>query len=88
MENSALKFIGIESGFGKNNNSAYIELDDKFILIDCGFTVFDKLKEKFDFNKYKSINVIITHLHNDHAGSLTQFILYMWYIYIIKRLLL
>ena len=81
MENSALKFIGIESGFGKNNNSAYIELDDKFILIDCGFTVFDKLKEKFDFNKYKSINVIITHLHNDHAGSLTQFILYMWYIY-------
>lgn len=36
MENSALKFIGIESGFGKNNNSAYIELDDKFILIDCG----------------------------------------------------
>lgn len=43
-----------------------------------------KIKDKFDFKKYKKINVIITHLHNDHAGSLSQFILYLWFIYKIK----
>ena len=44
-----------------------------------GFTVFEKIK-KFDFSKYKEIFVIITHLHNDHAGSLSQFILYNWFV--------
>ena len=43
--------------------------------------MFNKLKKGFDFKKYKEIEVIITHLHNDHAGALSQFILYMWYIY-------
>lgn len=76
-----LNFIGTESGFGNNNNSAYVEIDNEFILIDCGFTVFKQLKEKIDFKKYNKINVIITHLHNDHCGSLSQLILYLWFIY-------
>ena len=76
-----LNFIGTESGFGNNNNSAYIEIDNEFILIDCGFTVFKQLKEKIDFKKYNKINVIITHIHNDHCGSLSQLILYLWFIY-------
>ncbi len=81
MGNSTLKFLGRDSGFGKLNNSAYYEERDKFILIDCGYTVFNILKEKFDLNKYKEIDIIITHLHNDHAGSLSQLILYLWFIY-------
>lgn len=76
-----LKFLGSNSGFGDKNNSAYIEKEDKFILIDCGFTVFNEIKNKFDFSKYSEINIIITHLHNDHAGSLSQMILYLWYIF-------
>lgn len=52
-----------------------------YLLLIVGFTVFLKIKDKFDFKKYKKINVIITHLHNDHAGSLSQFILYMWFIF-------
>lgn len=79
--NSTLKFLGMDSGFGNKNNSAYFEKDDKFILIDCGFTVFQQIKKQFNFNKYKEINIIITHLHNDHAGSLSQFILYLWFVY-------
>ena len=39
------------------------------------------MKNNFNFNKYDDIEVIITHLHNDHAGALSQFILYMWFIY-------
>lgn len=81
MKEQILKFLGRDSGFGKENNSTYIEHENKFFLIDCGFTVFSQLKEKFDFNKYDEINVIITHLHNDHAGTLSQFILYLYFIY-------
>ena len=53
MENSVLKFLGSDSGFGAHNNSAYIEERDKLTIIDCGFTVFEQIKEKFDLNKYK-----------------------------------
>ena len=81
MKENLLKFIGNDSGFGDNNNSAYFEKDNEVFIIDCCFTVFNKIKNKFDFNVYNNINVIITHLHNDHAGSLSQFILYMWFIY-------
>lgn len=79
MEDLNLKFLGKDSGFGNKNNSAYIEVDDKLILIDCGFTVFEEAKKRFDFNKYKTIEIILTHLHNDHAGSLSQVILYSWF---------
>lgn len=75
-----LKFFGSDSGFGDNNTCAYFESGDRFILIDCGFTVFNKLKN-LDFSKYNTIDIIITHLHNDHAGSLSQVILYLWFIH-------
>ena len=81
MKEYTLSFLGKDSGFGKNSNSAYLETDKELIIIDCGFSVFEKVKEKFDLSKYNSIKVIITHLHNDHAGSLSQLILYCWYIF-------
>lgn len=81
MKKERLKFLGRDSGFGDFNTSAYIEHEKEFMLIDCGFTVFERLKNDFDFNKYEKIVVLITHLHNDHAGSLSQFILYIWFVY-------
>lgn len=81
MKENIFTFLGKDDGFGDKNNSAYLEINDELFLIDCGFTVFNEVKNKFDFNKYKNISVIITHLHNDHAGSLSQLILYLWFIY-------
>lgn len=80
MEKATLTFLGKDSGFGKKNNSAYCITENNLTIIDCGFTVFNEIKEKFDFNKFTSINIIVTHLHNDHAGSLSQLILYLWFV--------
>ena len=79
--NSTLNFLGKKSGFENENTSAFFEKNNTLTIIDCGFTVFNIIKEKFDLKKYKKINVIITHLHNDHAGSLSQLILYLWFLY-------
>ena len=84
MSYSTFTFLGRDSGFGDNNNSAYVESTGNLYIIDCGFTVFSIVKHKFDFAKYDSINIIITHLHNDHAGSLSQIILYLWFNFNIK----
>lgn len=75
-----LKFLGRGSGFSTSDNSAYIEYDDSLILIDCGNTVFNVLRERVDLSKYDSIYIIITHLHPDHAGSLGQLIMYLGYV--------
>ena len=74
-----LNFIGSDSGFGNNNTTAYIIKDNKFILIDCGFTVFNKIKDIIC--NYDEIDILVTHLHNDHAGSLSQIIMYLYYKY-------
>ena len=84
MENPTLTFIGRDSGFGEKNNSAYFEYNNELFLIDCGFTVFEDVIKRFDFKNYNKVNIIITHLHNDHAGSLSQVILYLWFIHNIK----
>lgn len=81
MNDSTLTFTGSDAGFGDNNNSAYVEVDNQLIIIDCGITVFNAIKNKFDFKKYDDITIVITHLHNDHAGSLSQFIMYLWYVH-------
>lgn len=76
-----LNFLGSDAGFGEKNNSAYYEKDNEIYIIDCGFTVFQEIRKNIDFSKYKKINIIITHLHNDHAGSLSQVILLAWFAY-------
>lgn len=81
MGEHLLTFLGSDSGFGKKNNSAYIEMKNELLLIDCGYTVFDEARNRLDLKKYDKVNIIITHLHNDHAGSLSQFILYSFFVF-------
>ena len=80
MSKSMLTFLGRSSGFGLKNTSAFIDLGNRLILIDCGITVFPMAIEVFDFSKYDDIDIIITHLHPDHAGSLGQLIMYLGYV--------
>lgn len=80
-----LNFLGRGNCFNteQGNNSAYL-LDStktKMLLFDCGGSVFKKIKPIL--NIYTSINhvmVYITHLHDDHIGSLGSLIFYCKYI--------
>lgn len=73
-----LTFLGGDSGFGENNNSAFYVMGSKLILIDCGFAILNKVKNIL--SEFDEIDVIITHLHNDHAGTLSQLIMYVYFV--------
>ena len=80
---NSLIFLGKENGFGKNNTSAYTIINNNLLLIDCGNSVFYKIyrmdQERQFLKARNNIEVIITHLHDDHVGSLSQLILYCFY---------
>lgn len=77
-----LKPLGFGSAFNSQeygNNSWYFVRKNQVFMIDCGSTVFNTFKEK-GLDKYNSVNVIITHLHTDHIGSLGTLIEYLFYV--------
>jgi len=77
-----LNFLGIGSAFNTalGNTSAFIKTKSSILLIDCGSTVFNRL-QKLDFlADLTSLNIVITHTHPDHIGSLGELIFYSHYI--------
>jgi len=71
-----IHFLGTGGAFDPEygNSAALVECNRKTFLIDCGFTTYASLK-KFDlFNKIDF--VLLTHLHNDHSGSLVNALLH------------
>lgn len=81
-----LNFLGNGSAFNTEfgNTSAYIKEDKTLLLIDCGETTFQKIKEINLLKGIKNVKVLITHLHSDHSGSLSSLIYYCYYIMGIK----
>ncbi|MCX7606501.1 MAG: MBL fold metallo-hydrolase [Bacteroidia bacterium] len=54
------------------NSSALLEWEGRTFLLDCGFTVYPRLVEKQLIERVDA--VCITHLHDDHIGSLSVFL--------------
>lgn len=81
-----MKFLGYGSAFNINlgNTSAFIKEGNSLLLIDCGCTVFSKVINENLLENIKNLNIIITHTHPDHAGSLGDIIFYSYYIMKIK----
>lgn len=71
-----LKFIGTGGAFDYEygNSSAWITLNGLHILLDCGNSVYARLRrlELADQIDY----ILITHMHDDHVGSLSTTILH------------
>ena len=77
-----LKFLGRGSAFNtkEGNTSAYFLRDNTLFLIDCGDSIFQKIKENNLINdSIKDVIVLITHFHYDHVGSLSSLIMYCYY---------
>ena len=71
-----IKFIGTGGAFEPTyyNAAAILQFQEKSILIDAGFTVYPRLVQlnllfSFDY-------ILLTHLHNDHCGSLANILLH------------
>ena len=77
-----LKFLGRGAAFNpkEGNNSAYFIDNNKLFLIDCGESVFKSIIENNLLNNIEIINIMITHTHSDHIGSLGSLVMYSHYI--------
>lgn len=77
-----LKFSGIGSAFNleEGSNSAYFTISNTLYLIDCGETTFHSMMKLVDFKRFDDVVILITHVHNDHIGSLGTLISYLYLI--------
>lgn len=75
-----LNFIGRGSSFYPvlGSTSSYVVLNNELYVFDCGEMVFDYLYRSGMLDQVKTVNVILTHLHADHVGSLGSLISYMY----------
>lgn len=76
-----LRFLGRGSAFNpkEGNNSAYFIENNQLFLIDCGENIFKKLVEGGLLESVTVINLMITHTHSDHIGSLGSLTMYSFY---------
>lgn len=78
-----LHFIGTGGAFSKKyvNNSAYYYLrKNEILLFDCGETVFHEILNLNIINtNIKKVDIVITHFHCDHVGSLGSLLFYLRY---------
>lgn len=76
-----LRFLGRGAGFNpkEGNNSAYFIENNQLFLIDCGESVFERLIENDLLESIDTINLMITHTHSDHIGSLGTLTMYSYH---------
>ena len=73
-----LTFLGRGAGFNpaEGSTSAYFIDKNEMFLLDCGESVFGILKGRRTLDNVSALNVLITHTHSDHVGSLGSLLLY------------
>jgi ribonuclease BN (tRNA processing enzyme) len=73
-----LTFLGRGAGFfpAEGSTAAYFLDKGELFLIDCGESVFETLVDKKLLDSVSGLNVLITHTHSDHVGSLGSLLLY------------
>lgn len=77
-----LNFLGRESAFNpkEGNNSAYFIENKELFLIDCGEDVFGRIIKLNLFDGIDTVNLMLTHTHSDHIGSLGSLVMYSFYV--------
>lgn len=74
-----INFLGVGNSFDiiNKNTSAYYKKDDLLLLIDCGETVFETIINENLLYNINRIDILITHMHSDHVGSLGTLLFYL-----------
>ncbi len=75
-----LKFLGNGSGFSHSHNNCFFKKDNDIYFIDCSLFNLDKIME-LNPNEYDNINIIITHMHDDHTSGLGLLIQKLYYLF-------
>lgn len=80
-----IEFLGTGGAFDVDygNSAALLQVNQHTILLDCGFTVYTALRQKQRLEQIDSI--LLTHLHNDHSGSLANLLLHFQFFIPEKR---
>lgn len=76
-----LTFLGNGSAFNpfRDDNGAFFCRDGTLFLIDAGSSVFKNALRGYIFDGMNKVYIILTHMHMDHCGSLSQMIMYLFY---------
>lgn len=76
-----LQFLGRGAAFNakEGNNSAYFIENNQLFLLDCGESIFERLVKNGLLEGIDAINLMITHTHSDHIGSLGTLTMYSYY---------
>lgn len=82
MSDLKVEVIGSGGAFDTElvNSSFYVTCSGTKILIDCGYNVFSRLKEHRHDVLDNMDFVIITHMDDDHIGSLKSLLYYRYFI--------
>jgi len=73
-----LSFLGCGAGFNPadGSTSAYFLDKGELFLIDSGESIFKTLLDKKVLDSASALNILFTHTHSDHVGSLGSLLLY------------
>lgn len=73
-----MSFSGVGAAYRPSwgSNSAFFMAEKQLYLIDCGESVFCCMVDRPELSECEAVNILITHLHSDHIGSLGSFISY------------
>ena len=83
-----IDFLGIGGAFDtdEGNSSALLKTKGgKYLLIDCGYTSYFKIREKGLIDKIDRI--FITHMHSDHVNGLSTLIYDRYYIHKLETII-
>jgi len=69
--------------YGNTSFLIWNDEESEAVLMDCGYMVYPQLKERERISERDIISKIksvgISHLHNDHAGSIGALLIHRWY---------
>lgn len=80
---SDIKYVGFGSAFSVNefNNCHYLENDNHIVFLDFGADIFKRVLRLNLLNPEQEVTVVLSHMHNDHVGGLSDLILYVYFAY-------